>query len=521
MMWAPATQAPVAHVIGTGFASDMRSDVSRNPYVYYLTSVTTLYRYNVVTKGWDIANASLGLGGSTNAGMGVVFAPNKGLVGTLSGGSPTRITLSTVAAAIGNNVWANRGGSGDYGFKIRIISTSAGKTEERFISANSAGTVNIDVTVDTPFSFTPAAGDIYELLSGSVYCFSAGTGTNLRRLDIATGFINATNSPGTTGVQSCLIALDEQYTPYDCHPGEGMIKGPYLYDSGLVDRYALVATGATSTTLTGHLTGGDYDVVTNEYRNFQIRIVEDTTTPSAVGQRRFIASHTSGPSAVYTLGSAWTTTPSLDAKYVIELPNIILLRTNGSTLLAAFNYGDQNYQNGTANVPANTWFNLATSTTAAQSGAFWMPSWGIRPDELKSSRNSYCFATRASSSSSIDLFDLAGGTLGTWTSTITYDGQNTTGITTGSCAAYDPINNEGRMNYIQVYATNVANTMRRFDVQNRTLTPFVSPDTVENVTGNSGDRMAVYATDGSGDSYTNILHLRMGSTVTHELLVLA
>lgn len=37
---------------------------------------------------------------------------------------------------------------------------------------------------------------------------------------------------------------------------------------------------------------GDSLVQANEYRNFQIRIVQDLVNPTAVGQRRVIASHT-------------------------------------------------------------------------------------------------------------------------------------------------------------------------------------------------------------------------------------
>ena len=58
-------------------------------------------------------------------------------------------------------------------------------------------------------------------------------------------------------------------------------------------------------------------VLANEYRNFQIRIVQDTVNPTAVGQRRNITSHTAGASPVYTV-PAWTVTPSANAIFVIE-----------------------------------------------------------------------------------------------------------------------------------------------------------------------------------------------------------
>ena len=37
---------------------------------------------------------------------------------------------------------------------------------------------------------------------------------------------------------------------------------------------------------------GDSLIFANEYRNFQIRVVQDTVNPTSVNQRRIIASHT-------------------------------------------------------------------------------------------------------------------------------------------------------------------------------------------------------------------------------------
>ena len=74
-----------------------------------------------------------------------------------------------------------------------------------------------------------------------------------------------------------------------------MVKGSFTYDTGLS---ALAATASGASTLTGQATGGDAVVAVNEYRNFQIRIVQDLVTPAAVGQRRIIASHTVGASPV-------------------------------------------------------------------------------------------------------------------------------------------------------------------------------------------------------------------------------
>ena len=80
----------------------------------------------------------------------------------------------------------------------------------------------------------------------------------------------------------------------------------------------MLATGSAANTITGQASNGDASVVINKFRNYQIRIVEDTAIPTAVGQRRRISSHTAGPSAVYTVATNWTVTPSATCKFVIE-----------------------------------------------------------------------------------------------------------------------------------------------------------------------------------------------------------
>lgn len=520
MMWVPVAPAPIAHAAGSSLAGDLRSDQSRNPNVFFFYSPSALYRYNTVTKAWgNLMNPATG--GSATYGMACVFAPSAAIYGTLSVSSSSQdvFTIPSLPTTAPLNSLANRGGSGEYGYKIRLVSKSTGKTEERYIVANTAGSSNITITVDTPFTFTPTAGDVYEMLHGALYLMSGGTSTFVR-IDVALTLKTTLTASGTTGADTGIIALDEQYTPYDCHPGEGMIKGGYLYDSGLVDRYALEATAATSNTITGQATGGDYDVVTNEYRNFQIRIVEDTTTPAAVGQRRVVQSNTAGGSPVYTLVSAWTTTPSANAKYVIELPNIMLMRTNFSSSLFVYNYGFQTYVNhGSGTVPVGVWSTSAFSSAAAGNsyGSFWAPSWGIRPDPRRNARHSFCHFFRGGSTA-MDTFDL---TTGTWTSNVPYDGNNGLSLAQGSCGVLDPTSNEGRMVYINRYGQNEYNVLQRFDVRNLTMSPFTAPEIIQTAGASGGARLASTAVLDGTDVYSNLLLLNTSSSIAQELLVLA
>ena len=505
--------------------SDLRSGVSRNPFAYNLISATVLNRFNIVSKGWNFIQ-SPALAGTFGAGSTSAFAPSLGLVGTIAAGATTSsVTLTTaLPTAVGVNMLANRGGSGDYGFKLRIIGFASGKTEERYITGNSGGT-NPTIQVLSPFTFTPALNDRYEIIAGRVFMLSAGVmaANAWRSFEVASNTLSTglsiVNLPATVGTDSSLMVLDEQYTPYDCSPGEGMIKGTFTYDTGLESRVALSATAAGASTLTGQATGGDAVVAINEFRNFQIRIVQDLVTPAAVGQRRIVASHTAGPSPVYTLGTAWTTTPSASAKYVIELPNLMLLRSTATTTVYTYNYGDLTVNNGTNNIATNSWsttyFGAAPAANAV--GGMWAPSFGIRPDAGRNARQSFCYFFRGGATT-LDVLDIAGSITGTWTGNIVYDGA--VALTTGTCGTYAPFESEGRMFYMNIYAASAVNQIYRFDVQNRVLSPYTPTDFLQSGTAALGGRMTAYAAIDGTDTYDVILLQSHLSTVCQEMVVL-
>ena len=297
-----------------------------------------------------------------------------------------------------------------------------------------------------------------------------------------------------------------------------MVAGTANYDTGLE---ALQATASGASSLTGQATGGDAAVAANEYRNFQIRIVEDTTTPAAVGQRRIIASHTAGASPVYTLGTAWTTTPSATAKYVIELPNLILLRSSGTTTVYTYNYTDATINNGTNSIAANAWsttyFGVAPAANAA--GGMWAPSFGIVPDGSRNSRHSFCYFWRGGGAT-LDVLDIAGAITGTWTGAITYDGSPGALPTTGSSGCYSPFGNEGRMFYMNLYTANAVNQIYRFDVQNRVLSPYAPTDFLQSGTAVVGNRMTAYCAIDGTDLYDVVLLQGHTAAICQELIPL-
>lgn len=523
--WVQVAPTPNVHGAGMGMASDLRNDVSRNPFAYQLTSASVLNRFNIITKAWGFA-VNPGLGGTFGAGAGCVFAPSKGLSGSIGAGcTTTSIVTTTVMTAVGTNMLANRGGSGDYGFKIRIIGNSAGgsgKVEERWIVANTSGTTPT-IILDSALSFTPANGDAYEILAGRVFMLSAGAiaATSFRSFEVATNTLTSLANTGlpTIATDFSAVALDEQYVPYDRKPGEGFVVGAGTYDASN-SKNCLVATATAAGTITGQAAAGDAAVLANEYRNFVIRIVEDTGTPTAVNQHRVIASHTAGASPVYTLGTNWTVTPSATAKYVIEYPNMILLWSSGTTTTYAYNYCDQTNNNGTTSVAANAW-----STTyygvrggAMGAGCTSFASFGIEPDSAKNSRHSYIYSFRGAAATTLDMLDIAGGTTGAWSNAIVYDGGSTA-LTTGSCGKYAPFDNEGRFAYIDIYTASVVNQIFRFDVKNRVLSPFTPTDWIQAGTAAVGDRLTTYCAIDGNDKYTVVLLVSHLSQISQELIV--
>lgn len=524
-MWVQVMPSPNAHAAGGGMATDLRNDLSRNPFVYQLVSNAVLNRFNGITKGWQFLG-SPGLGGTFGAGAGCVFAPSMSLVGVVGTSSTTSlVTTNTVITTVGVNMLANRGGSGEYGFKVRIIGNTAGgsgKIEERWIVGNTSGT-KPSLSLDIPLTFIPAAGDTYEILGGRLFMLGASTlaATSFRSIELATNTLASlsnTNLPATIATDFSGIALDEQYVPYDHNPGEGFVVGASTYDGNT--KRCLLSTNSAAGTLTGQASGGDASVLQNEYRNFQIRIVEDTAIPTAVGQRRIIASHTSGASPVYTLGSNWAVTPSTTAKYVIEYPNQILLWSSATAVTYTYNYTNYTQNNGTNSINANAWHVTYFGNRGGNMGAGCtsFASFGIEPDTDKNARHSFVYSFRGGASTTLDVLDIAGGTTGSWSNAVVYDGS-TVNLTTGTCGKYAPCDNEGRFGYMNIYVASGLSQIYRFDVKNRVLQSFTPTDWIQAGTAAAGDRIGTYTAIDGDDKYTMVFLVAHLSTISQEIIV--
>lgn len=460
--WRPLGVSPNASVLGTSIAYDERPNELRHPVIYQLNSAAIFNKYNIKNDSW-YALVSPALTGVYGAGTTSLFSPSAGPNGTISAGATTTsFTLTTaLLGAVGTNSLANRGDG--VGFTVRIIGNSAGgsgKIEERKIVANTSSTTPL-ITVDSAFSFTPANGDRYEILSGRVYLWSSGllAAGSFKYYDVATdtvsGNLSITNLPATMSTDSTAIATDEAYVPVGRNPGEGYIIGAATYNGGLFGCLTATASGATS--LTGQAAAGDSAVLSNQWRNFQIRIVEDTGTPTAAGQRRNITSHTAGASPVYTVPS-WTVTPSATAKYVIE-HNTDRILFWSTAVTTTFTYTKS----------TDTW---DTSSFGVKGGAVaagslsWL-SWGITADAQNNVNPGMIYVTRGTTSI-IDVLDITAATAGTWSNNITYGGSNITFIS-GSSSAYLGGTQSGKYCYIQ---PGINQNLLRFDCVNRMLEPY-------------------------------------------------
>ena len=451
--WHAVAPSPSAGATGTCMAGDLRNDPSRDPHLWELSSAALLHAYNIDNDGWNgggIVNP--GLTGTFGAGANIVLQPHRGPQGTITAAvSGSEFTLSTLelAASVSVNQFTARGDGTP--FKIRVYDPTNGNLEETYVTSNTAGTTP-QITVSPALTFTPSTSAVYEFLSGRVYMISAGTlaAGYWKYYDILlntmSGNLSTTNLVAMA-TDSALLCMDEQYVPCNQAPGAGYFG-------------QITATAAAAGTITGSVAGADSALAANEFRNFQIRIVQDLTNYAAVGQRRRISSHTAGPSVVYTINTNWTTTPSSSAVFVIENNSDILLWIGGQTNTFAYHADAL-----PMNVTANTW---DTTTYAARGTAIglgtmtFMPHgianavvtglstealYGTTNDPNKNFRYSYIHSFRGGATVLLDIFDLAGGTTGLWTNSAVWQ-PNLGSITTGSCGGYDGIGNNGAYYYV-------------------------------------------------------------------------
>lgn len=507
--WYPLANPLNANAAAGCVAYDKREGPMRHPLIYHFVSAVILNAYNPVTDEWiNLASPAMG---TFAAGAGAVFVPSSGPSGTIaSGASTTQFTLSTaLPAAVGVNQLANRGDG--VGFTIRVCDVSGGVLGEAVIVANTAGTTPV-ITVATSLGFIPATPDLYEILAGRVLLMATAA-TILKYYDIATNSYSAaltTTNLTTPAVDNTMWALDEQYTPIGQLPGAGFF--------GI--RTATGATNVTNATITGVAGAADANLQANEYANFQLRIVEDLTNPTAINQRIKITSHTAASPTVYTLSGTFAVAPSATCKYVIEgIGDVVAMTGSAVALSHTYRMGgfrtDGSWNTGVTLGSASLQIGARQANTAAGITGMWAYALNAL-DAQKNTRYSTCYMLRGGAVNTIDALDLAtlSWTTGTGGADIAYGNKGLTTFTTGTCGAYDANSNNGQYWYINQSATQ---RFLRFDVKNRTLIPWTyyrQPQGAATV----GERMAMsWAVDGT--TYGGYLHFWGASQSTWQRIL--
>ena len=197
----------------------------------------------------------------------------------------------------------------------------------------------------------------------------------------------------------------------------------------------------------------------------------------------------------------------------------MLVRSTATTTVYTYNYSGATINNGTNTINNDAWSTtyFVGAPAANASGGMWVPSFGIQPDVARNARHSFQYFFRGGATT-LDVLDIAGGTTGSWTGAITYDGA--VALTTGTTGCYAPYAQDGRFFYLNIYTASAISQIFRFDVLNRVLSPYTPTDFLQSGTATLGQRMAAYAAIDGTDKYDVVLLQSHLSTVSQELIPL-
>lgn len=371
--WEQVTPAPALTQAGAFIASSRHFKQQQ----LFVRSLVESFMYSPTEDGW-------------------ITIPNSGLAGTLAAGAAGVASAFGAGAAVASSLTATGGTTSTIvtnqtlarsiaGYSVHILSgPNAGVTLP--IVSNTVG-ANATITVATQASaFT--ASTVYRLCTPVWYVVGSGTiaSGSFKKYDFATNTwvtLQHTGLPGSIGTDGKLIS-----TP-----------------SWLNTNYKAFATGTATAGGASTLTNSAKTWATNQWTNYQIRIVSGT----GAGQIRTIASNTG---TVITVGSAWTTQPDVTSVYSIE-GNDDFLYYMGNNAVTMYRYS----------ISANTWSTL--SPTAARAGApvsgmsaHWI--YGVTNTEWTSEnaiingRRIYSFRGNGAI---LDYYDIA---LNTWVSGVLY-----------------------------------------------------------------------------------------------------
>jgi hypothetical protein len=361
-----------------------------------VTSATGAQMYNPNEDGW-VTLPSPALGGAFAAGAcgtGTAIGPS----GTATSGTTSTIVTNLTLARDLRGYSIHITGGPNAGVTLAIVSNTIG--------------TNATITVAAQASAF-SASTTYRLLTPRWYILnavaSAGTTTaNIFRFyDFATNVWTSAETGATDGVApAAVIGTDSR-----------LIATPSWLDDG----YKAFATGTATAGGASTLTNSAKSWTTNQWTNYQIRIVSGT----GAGQIRTIASNTA---TVITTSAAWTTQPSTDSAYSIE-GNDDFIYYMGSNAVTLYRYS----------ISGGTWTTLTPGV--ARGGA---PGVGMSGQWVHSVSESdwstenailngrYIYSFRGAAGALLDRYDIAANS---W-SAITYSPAVET-FTTGTKYVYN------------------------------------------------------------------------------------
>lgn len=389
--------------VRTGLAASPDTRETAPPLAFLHGGTSSHWLYNVEQDAYMAITGGT-VAGNNTAGTAVAFHPS-GPTGTASAGSSTTITTATTVQT-------------DLAGRVVRITGGTGAGQERIISRNTVGSNSV-LTVTSAWGTNPDATSTYLILSGRFYVFSAGATPGLRYYDIATAaWSSALVVTGVTfaGTDASLVAT----------PGSvgAMAAG--------------TATAGGSTTLTN----GSASWATNQWTNFQVRIVSGT----GAGQVRSIASNTG---TVLTVSSAWGTNPDATSVYRIE-GNDDYLYLIGNGVVTLWRYS----------ISGNSWSTLSPGAArSAAPGAGQTLDWifgsthGNFNTEATIVNGRRLYSFRGGSTGTLDYYDIAANT---WTSAVTLPWTETIG--TGGGGDYDG----GEWIYLRLQASNANPRLFRY-----------------------------------------------------------
>jgi len=371
--WEQVTPAPTSTQAGSFIVSSRHFRQQQ----LLVRDVSTAFIYNPTEDGWiQLPSPGLNTLGAGAAGVAGAFGAGAAVASSLTatgGTTSTIITNQTLARSIA-------------GYKVHILSgPNAGATLD--IVSNTIG-ATATITVATQASaFTSST--VYRLGTPVFYCLGSGTlaSGSFKKYDFATNtWVTLAHAglPGSIATDSKLIS-----TP-----------------SWLNTDYKSFATGTATAGGASTLTNSVKTWATNQWTNYQIRIVSGT----GAGQIRTIASNTG---TVITVGSAWTTQPDATSVYSIE-GNDDFIYYMGNNAVTLYRYS----------ISANTWTTL--SPVAARAGsastgmsAHWVygvanAAWTSENAIINGQR---IYSFRGGNVGTLDYYDIAANT---WVSGVLY-----------------------------------------------------------------------------------------------------